>query len=72
MSKVFIIGNGFDISLGWNTRYSDFASNNRFWPFHNCVDGLSGHLEKNKILQKWLDIEKELDISFWYNFFFSR
>ena len=23
--KVFIIGNGFDLDLGWKTRYSDFA-----------------------------------------------
>lgn len=60
MSKVFIIGNGFDISLGWNTRYSDFASNNRFWPFRKCIEGLSGHLEKKKNIEKWLDIEKEL------------
>lgn len=28
MSKVFIIGNGFDLDLGWKTRYSDFARSN--------------------------------------------
>ena len=28
--KVFIIGNGFDLDLGWKTRYSDFAKSS-FW-----------------------------------------
>ena len=30
MAKVFIIGNGFDLDLGWKTRYSDFASS-KYW-----------------------------------------
>lgn len=59
MSNVFIIGNGFDISLGWNTRYSDFAQS-EFWPFKGEILDLAGHLEKKKKTAKWLDIEKEL------------
>lgn len=58
-SKVFIIGNGFDISLGWNTRYSDFA-NSKQWPFRNMTAGLAGHLNNVKDKEKWFDIEKEL------------
>lgn len=58
-SKAFIIGNGFDISLGWNTRYSDFA-NSEEWPFKNMSEGLAGHLNNVKDKEKWFDIEKEL------------
>lgn len=58
-SKVLIIGNGFDLSLGWNTRYSDFA-NSEEWPFKEMNAGLAGHLNNVKNKEKWFDIEKEL------------
>lgn len=59
--KVFIIGNGFDLSLGWLTRYSDYASNREFWPFANEQNsGLAQHLYAKAKLEKWLDIEHEL------------
>lgn len=57
--KVFIIGNGFDISLGWKTKYSDFAKSS-LWPFKNSLIGLSSHLEQKRNIEKWLDIEHEL------------
>lgn len=57
--KVFIIGNGFDISLGWKTKYSDFAGSS-LWPFKNSLIGLSSHLEQKRNIEKWLDIEHEL------------
>lgn len=59
-NKVFIIGNGFDISLGYKTKYSEFASSN-YWPFHNVsIFGLDGRLNYQKQVEKWLDIESEL------------
>ena len=59
--KVFIIGNGFDLSLGWLTRYSDYESNREFWPFANEQNsGLALHLYAKAKLEKWLDIEHEL------------
>lgn len=57
--KVFVIGNGFDISLGWKTKYSDFAKSS-LWPFKVATDGLSLHLEQKRNIEKWLDIEQEL------------
>lgn len=37
MKSVLVVGNGFDIALGFYTKYSDFvntrAGNGRFWPF---------------------------------------
>lgn len=41
MSKVLVIGNGFDIVLGLNTKYRDFANTytpnveHAFWPFRD-------------------------------------
>ena len=32
--KVFIIGNGFDLNLGWKTSYKDFISS-EYWPLKN-------------------------------------
>lgn len=59
-SKVFVVGNGFDLSLGMKTRYSDFASYEMFWPFHTGYGGLGEHLNKAKEVERWLDIEAEL------------
>lgn len=59
--KVLIIGNGFDLSLGWPTRYSDFANDTGFWPFvQEQNSGLALHLNGRSKLEKWLDIEHEL------------
>lgn len=30
-NRLFVIGNGFDLNIGRNTRYSDFAKS-EFWP----------------------------------------
>lgn len=59
MSKVFIIGNGFDLDLGWKTRYSDFARSN-YWKRDYTFSGLKGHLEHQKETDKWFDLEKSL------------
>ena len=59
MSKVFIIGNGFDLDLGWKTRYSDFARSN-YWKRDYVFSGLKGHLERQKETDKWFDLEKSL------------
>lgn len=57
--KVFIIGNGFDLSLGWPTRYSDFAKS-KYWPFNDKIGGLGAYLSSKFDLDKWLDIELEM------------
>lgn len=60
-NKVFIIGNGFDLDLGLNTRYSDFAKSDK-WPFTttHLPNSLAGYLKKKANVEKWFDLEKEL------------
>lgn len=58
--KVFIIGNGFDLDLGWKTRYSDFAKS-PFWHSEGIsYDGLSEFLYNKSQLEKWFDLEMAL------------
>ncbi len=59
--NIFIIGNGFDLDLGWKTRFSDFA-NSEFWPKQDgiYIPGLLIHLESKKDKETWFDLENEL------------
>ena len=54
-----IIGNGFDIDLGLNTRFSDFANAKDFWP-ENDGSKLSAYLESKKSVEKWFNLEGAL------------
>lgn len=64
--KILIIGNGFDLDLGMNTRYSDFA-NSEIWKqsFQDDIqlyrpDTLIGYLNKEKEKNAWFDIEQSM------------
>lgn len=58
MSKVFVIGNGFDLDLGLKTRYIDFWKSRIFEPHRNEDGGLIRFLnEKAKDEATWFDIE---------------
>ena len=59
--KVLIIGNGFDLDLGWKTRYSDFARS-ECWPFNEDVKQyyLDYFLNQKKEINNWFDIEDAL------------
>lgn len=56
--RLLILGNGFDLSLGRETRYSDFAKS-RFWP-ENLKSELFSYLEEKANLERWFDLESEL------------
>jgi len=60
---VMVIGNGFDISLGLQTRYADFMKSD-WWPFrHRGGDGdygLGAYLTKRHGIEKWMDVEEQL------------
>lgn len=56
--RLLILGNGFDLCLGRDTRYSDFV-NSRFWP-DNLKSKLYKYLESKNQIGKWFDLEKEL------------
>ncbi len=57
--NVFIIGNGFDLDLGWETRFSDFA-NSSYWPKEFPMSELQTYLEDKRHKQTWFDLENEL------------
>lgn len=56
--RLLIIGNGFDLDLGRNTRYSDFAKSD-FWP-KNLKSQLYRYLSQTSQIEKWFDLEGEL------------
>lgn len=57
-NRLLILGNGFDLGLGRETRYSDFAKS-RFWP-EGLKSELFSYLEKKANLERWFDLESEL------------
>lgn len=58
-NRVLIIGNGFDLDLGWNTRFSDFARSG-FWPHNIHTGSIISYLEKVRDRNDWFDIEAEI------------
>lgn len=57
---VFIIGNGFDLSLGLKTSYRDFMSSIFYNEQLNFGNELFEHLKNQTSIENWIDIEKEL------------
>ena len=57
-NRLLILGNGFDLCLGRDTRYSDFV-NSSFWP-ENLKSELFSYLEEKANLERWFDLESEL------------
>lgn len=59
--KVFIIGNGFDLNLGWKTSYKDFISS-EYWPLKNkepyCL--MAEYLKERTEVDRWYDLENLL------------
>lgn len=53
---VLVIGNGFDMDLGWQTSYKSFAESN-YWPFKDYKQHLGGYLETHAKKEKWFDLE---------------
>ena len=53
---VFIIGNGFDVDLGWKTQFSQFAES-EYWP-SSYGSNLFRLLSTNRTQSKWFDVEK--------------
>ena len=59
--RVLIIGNGFDLDLGWKTRFSDFI-NSTYWPKNMHQGSLLSYLKGKQSVNHWFDIEKEIGI----------
>lgn len=58
--KIIIIGNGFDLSLGFKTSYTDFISSDFFESLITEKNSLALYLTKKNELNNWVDIEQEL------------
>ncbi len=57
--KVFIIGNGFDLDLGWNTSYKDFVHSN-YSPIHPVGSSscpMEEFLARKFEVERWYDLE---------------
>ena len=59
--KVFIIGNGFDLDLGWKTSYKDFIVS-EYWPLRDkepyCL--MAEYLKERTEVDRWYDLENLL------------
>ena len=59
--NVLVLGNGFDLGLGLNSSYKEFAKS-KHWPFKNeslyPKGTLAYMLNENKDLDKWFDLEE--------------
>ena len=63
--KILILGNGFDLDLGLDTRYSDFAKSQQWKELykefkHTNKDNLAGFLKEKANEDKWFSIEESL------------
>lgn len=57
--KVFIIGNGFDLNLGWKTSYRDFVQSD-YCPIHPAGNGscpMEEYLARKIEVERWYDLE---------------
>lgn len=60
MSTVIVIGNGFDIDLGWRTSYRDFYESKKGWEhFKTDEDDLFQYIIKH-VAENWYDFERTL------------
>ena len=60
--KVFIVGNGFDLNLGWNTRYEDFI-HSKCCPIQPAGSGscpMEEYLARQVEIERWYDLESNL------------
>lgn len=56
--KVLILGNGFDLDLGWKTSYVDFVSS-EFWPLKSKTldTPMAKFLSEKVDVERWYDVE---------------
>ena len=60
-NRVLILGNGFDLDLGWNTRFSDFMKS-KYWPKNNHSGSILHYLERCRNLTDWFELEYQIGV----------
>ena len=56
MKRVFIIGNGFDLNLGWKTGYWNFIES-PYCPIKDSHSPLALFLRQKTEIDRWYDLE---------------
>lgn len=59
--KLLILGNGFDLDLGLNTRYSDFIQS-PYWNFQYDSSPLIQFIKQTTVIHSWFDLETLLKV----------
>lgn len=59
MTRILIIGNGFDLNLGLKTSYKDFLDSEAFRTLSN-TNMFAKYLQHKNEIQHWVDVEHEL------------
>jgi hypothetical protein len=57
--SVLIIGNGFDLNLGFETGYKHFIKSEQFQKLLEQKNGIAQYLKSAQVLNNWIDIENE-------------
>lgn len=61
MGKVLILGNGFDLDLGFKTKYKDFLESKYFPSSEDSIHGgLIEHIRQASQIKQWFDLENEI------------
>ena len=60
MSRLLVIGNGFDLSFGLKTSYSHFVESSQFQQLLSNKSLLASRIQESKIKNNWVDLETEL------------
>ena len=58
-NRVLILGNGFDLDLGWNTKFSDYVKS-KYWPKNAPPGSILSYLESCRNIADWFDLELEI------------
>lgn len=60
MSTIFFFGNGFDISMGMETKYEDFIKSRYYSEFRNDSVELGAFIDAQRKFFGWVDLEQSL------------
>ena len=60
MKHIYVIGNGFDIDLGWHTSYKDFFDSHKGWEIHRTEEDDLFQYVIRHAGENWYDLERTI------------